>query len=184
MAGWIVAPPREALEEQRQTPMAMTTAVLAGVSALFNAALSETVLAPASAGELAAVSLSYFLAFSLFVSVLHQISRLFAGDAPGWGVWFRAGVIVILPAHLLAPAALLAQPFGASGLIFYEAAKLALLSFMIRRSAWAVQALLRWPLWASILLTLSPLVLGALGILMAMSLLIFGLFAAALAFLL
>ncbi|MFA5976240.1 MAG: hypothetical protein WC859_08780 [Elusimicrobiota bacterium] len=173
MFDWTLAPPKETFAGQRQNPISLESAVVISASGLFSAALAESIPSSSSGQELALVFFSTLLVFLFFVMLYHQLSRLFSDDAPSGGVWFRAGAIVVVPAHLLLPAALLCRPFGSYGLALYGLAKLVVLSWMIRRGQWAVQSLLGWPAWASVLLMGSPLVLGVVGVVVAVCLMLF-----------
>lgn len=168
---WVVSEPREALDQGR-IPETFEMAWAASFSALLSAALAENVLVPISIQNLALAFTSYLAGYALLVFVVQQIGRMIAGQTPATPEWYRAGAIVILPAHLLLPAALICRPLGIPGLLIYELFKVAVLAWMVRRGTWAVQALLRWPSWAAMLLALSPLILGILAVFLLTSLVV------------
>jgi hypothetical protein len=177
---WMLSSADEALAEQRRSSLRTGPTALAAFSALFSAALAESVMVPGTLRDLALAVVLYTLAYGLLVALLRQFSRL-VGATPPAAAWFQAAAIAILPGHLLLPAALIARPLGSAGIVLYEGAKIMIGFVLARRGVAVLIHLLGWPAWAALLLLVSPFLIGLAGLLLFATLLFFAAGAAMLA---
>lgn len=152
----ILEAPRESLFQRLSRPSTFLSDLLIAFSALFSAAIAEVYLSKGTPHQLALGVASYAVSFTAIVWLFMTISHAFSEKETRFVDWFAGASFAVVPLHLLLPAALLAQPFGSSGLLAFELFKLALLAPLYRRALWAIQAMTGWPTWGAALMILLP----------------------------
>src|SRR5579863_3432156 len=113
-SSWIFGPPREILTRESLSRFPRGTALGTLASALLSYATAETYMeisnAPAGQGvpwaHVVSVKFSLALiAFALFLGVVYQGLKFFTESSLRFELWFKAGVIAMMPIHLALPLA-------------------------------------------------------------------------------
>jgi hypothetical protein len=166
---WVLEPPQETLAAGALDALPRWTLYSVFFSSLFSFSLAKTLMASALVtssrpvpflGELFANLLLPAMAFMGILVLTYEILRLSKTDPVPFRSWAPIGMAALIPLHLTLPLALLCRPMGVGGLVLYSLAEAVIYLAVIRRWAWGVQTVCAWPLWASYLLVLSPVLLG------------------------
>jgi hypothetical protein len=173
---WVLDPPQNTLAPDALATLTSLKRWAVLISAMGSYALAETFLAQplqnsphfAPGMTLLLNFLLPFTAFFLVLALTFEIRRIIQTSTLPFHTWFSAGVIAVIPLHLLLPLALLCRPLGMGGLLIYTLGECLIATAVIRRGAWGVETLCEWPLWAAYLLILSPLLM-ACGVVMLCS---------------
>ncbi len=168
---WVLAAPQDTLTPDFIETVPMPSLGLACVSGLVSYSLAETLLTSATR---AMAPLAFFTvnlclqAFGFFsiLFIIHQIARLTRNKPVPFRPIFSVGVIAFIPIHLTLPLALICRPLEGGGLFLYALGELALWMVVLRRWTSGLHNLFGWPSWASMLVVLSPFLIGCLFLLL------------------
>jgi len=152
-----------------RSPRAVSFVLLA--FSLLSWVLGEVVMAPVMTPFLLGLWLGYVASFFLFAAWYYRVSRVFNTPWQAYREALSPLVWTLAPLYLMFPTALLAVHAGVAGALIYEIVKAGVILAVVSRLTLVFRELNRWPAWAALCLTLSPLVMALAG---CVVLLVFG----------